>query len=89
MEIVNISRICVLDVHLMTAYLHSIQTVGNSPNFFAFHSELQSFNTVCKALESFQIILPELNLLPWTFKKYNIKNASCFLSKFNLNKTAF
>lgn len=64
MEIVNISRICVLDVHLMTAYLHSIQTVGNSPNFFAFHSELQSFNTVCKALESFQIILPELNLLP-------------------------
>lgn len=94
MEVVNISRIYVLDVYLMIAYLHSIQTVGNSPNFLPFIQDfrLQSFNKACKVLESFQIILPKLNLLPWTSFKYNIKNASGFPSKSNLNnliKTTF
>lgn len=48
MEVVNISRICVLDVHLMTAYLHSIQTVGNSPNFLPF---IQNFKVLIKCVK--------------------------------------
>jgi len=49
MEVVNISRIYVLDVYLMIAYLHSIQTVGNSPNFLPF---IQDFKVLIKRVKS-------------------------------------